>query len=264
MFLPAVMPSIDSIPIYIIGLLVVAGLSIVIEVGYQFGKRIADERGLNKHPVEASVTTAILSLMAFMLGFSFANATSRYIKRQDLMLEDANTASTLYLRADFLPPEKIERSRALIREYVQLRANAVNAQDLKKLSSAIQPSLEIQRELWDITVEARSLSKNVSLNLYISTLNDLIDTHSKRQTAAIVNRFPPTLWLTLTFLGVMSTVMMGFISGLHGRRSRLATTSLLVAFSVVIVLIVDLDRPIRSLIEQKDRPAEQALKNMKP
>ena len=55
---------IDSIPLWLLGLLTVVGLSIVIEIGYQFGKRIAAERGLSKHPVEASVAAAILSLMA--------------------------------------------------------------------------------------------------------------------------------------------------------------------------------------------------------
>lgn len=258
------MPSIDSIPLFLLAFILIAALSVVIEIGFQLGKRIAAERGLSKHPIEASVTTAILSLMAFMLCFSFSNASSRFSARRELMLKDANTASTLYLRADFLPPEKIKPSRVLIREYVELRAHAVRTNDIEAINLAIERSSEIHDKLWEIAIEARRQSKNVSLNLYITTLNDLIDTDSERQTASLIKRFPPTLWFTLTFLGGMSTVMMGFISGLHGRRSRLATTSLLVAFSVVIILIVDLDRPIRSLFDQKDRPAERALRCMQP
>ncbi len=245
------MSFIDSIPLWLLAILIIGALSIVIEMGYQFGKRIAAERGLGKHPVEASVATAILSLMAFMLGFSFANATARFTARQNLMLEDANTAGTLYLRA-------------LIREYVQTRTDALRNHEMEGLEAATTRSTEIQHELWDLAVEARRQSKNVSLNLFIGTLNDLIDTDTNRRTAATLRRFPPTLWLTLTFLGTMSTFMLGFNSGLHGRRSRLATTSLIFAFSVVILLIVDLDRPLRSLFNQQDVPGERALKKMQP
>jgi hypothetical protein len=258
------MSFIDSIPLWLLAIIVIGGLSIVIEIGYQFGKRIAAERGLSKHPVEASVAAAILSLMAFMLGFSFANASSRHGQRKDLMLEDANTASTLYLRADFLPPEKIEPARKLIREYIQIRTEAIRAHNMEGMTVTMKRSREIQDDLWDLSVEARGESNNVSLNLFIGTLNDLIDTDAKRLTAAVLKRFPPTLWFTLAFLGGMSTVMLGFNSGLHGRRSRLATTSLIVAFSVVIILIVDLDRPIRSLFTQHDVPGERALQNMQP
>lgn len=258
------MSFIDSIPLWLLGLIIIGGLSIVIEMGYRFGKRIAAERGLGKHPVETSVAAAILSLMAFMLGFSFANATSRFTARQNLMLEDANTAGTLYLRADFLPPEKIDPARDLIREYVQMRTDALHSHDMTGLDAAAKRSTEIQHELWDLSVEARRKSKNISLNLFIVTLNDLIDTDAKRQTAATLRRFPPSLWLTLAFLGAMSTFTLGFNSGLHGRRSRLATTSLTFAFSVVIMLIVDLDRPLSSLFNQQDVPGERALKNMQP
>jgi len=180
------------------------------------------------------------------------------------MLEDANTAGTLYLRADFLPPEKIEPARALIREYVRIRAVAIHENKMETLTAGAKRSQKIQKDLWYLAVEARHESKNVSLNLFIGTLNDLIDTDAKRQTAAILKRFPRTFWFTLIFLGCMSTIMLGFISGLHGRRSRLATTSLIVAFSVVIILIVDLDRPIRSLFQQQDIPGERVLQNMHP
>lgn len=258
------MSSIDSLPLWLLGLFIIGGLSAIIEIGYRFGNRVAAERGLSKHPVEASVATAILSLMAFMLGFSFANATARFSNRQNLMLEDANTASTLYFRADFLPAEKVEPVRALIREYVKLRAEAISAHDMKGMALTIKRSLEIQSELWAMAVEARRESKDTSLNLFIGTLNELINTDAKRQTAATIKRFPPMLWYTLAFLGGISTIMMGFISGLHGRRSRLATTSLLMAFSVVIMLIVDLDRPFRSLLDQKDYLGERILQNMEP
>ena len=258
------MSYIDSIPILFFGLLIILVLSFLIEIGYRIGKLTSNEQGLSKHPIEASVSSAILSLMAFMLGFSFANAVSRYTNRQNLMLEDANTASTLYLRADFLPPEKVTPARNLIREYVTLRTEAISSAGEKGFKPAIHESAIIQNKLWEMAVDARRESNSISFNLYISALNDLIDTDSKRQTAGFIKRFPPPFWWSMVFLGGMSTGMMGYISGLHGRRSPVATTSLIIAFSVVIMLIIDLDRPVHSLFKQQDIPGENILKNMTP
>ena len=243
------MSPLDSVSPLMIGLIIIAALSVIIELGYQIGKRIGREKGLSKHPVEASVTAAILSLLAFMLGFSFATSASRQGKRRDLVLEDTNIVATAYLRADFLPPEQVKPARDLIREYLQLRTDVAENLKAEEIAPAIERSAAIQAALWEIAVEARKESKNVSLNLFITSLNVLIDTDAKRQAVALSNRLPPILWYTLGFLGTLATTMLGLSSGLHDRRSRTATTALIVAFSVVVVLIVELDRPIRSLIK---------------
>ena len=123
----------------------------------------------------------------------------------------------------------------------------------KKLAPTLKRSSEIQQELWQIAVQARAASTSVAVNLFITTINDLIDVDAERRTVALVNRFPKALWNTLGFLGALATTMLGFSSGLHGRRSRIATTALIVAFSVVVVLIIDLDRPFRSLFKADGR-----------
>ena len=254
--------SIDSIPPTVIGLGIVAILSVVIEIGYRIGKAIGRDEGLGKHPLEASVTTAILSLMAFMLGFSFASGAARQMNRKALSIEDLNASGTAYLRADFLPAELGIQSKALLREYVRVRSEIVTSGDADKIAPAIERSSEIQAELWKIAVEAREVSDSRAINLFVTAVNDLIDTDAKRQSVALANRFPAVLWLTLAFLGVLSTTMLGVSSGLHGRRSRIATTALIVAFSVVVVLIVDLDRPIRSLIKVSNPAVEQTIRSM--
>lgn len=258
------MNSLDSFHPLVLGLFIVVGLSIIIEIGYRVGKRIGGGEGLSKHPVEASVTTAILSLMAFMLGFSFATVASRQAQRRNLAVEDSNAAGTLYLRADFLPEEHIKPAKDLIREYVQIRVEVVKKQKVEEISADLERCSEIQTKLWETAVVARSQTTNTSLNLFIGSLNDFIDTDTKRQNVALVNRLPPALWYTLGFLGTIAITMIGLSSGLHGRRSRVATTALIVSFSVVIVLIVDLDRPIRSLFKVDDHTAEKALRSMEP
>lgn len=257
------MPAIDSLPPLVLLICLVAVFSVVIELGYQGGLRIrSEEGGLSKHPVEASVTAAILSLLAFLLAFSFGASASRYMKLRSLALNDANIVGTLYLRCDLLPGEMIPVAKPLVREYLQIRNDAISKRDPEEVAAAIQRSQEIQKALWKIGVKARIEGNSTAVNLFISTLNDLIDNDTTRQSSAYSNRMPPMLWISLSFLGVLATSMLGVSSGLHGRRSRLATTALIVAFSLVTVLIVDLDRPFRMLFYKADMTAQRVLESM--
>jgi len=67
-------------------------------------------------------------------------------------------------------------------------------------------------------------------------------------TVAIRNRVPPTLWATLYLLMAVGMLMMGIQIGLSGPRQFGMELFLAVAFSVVLFLIADLDRPQEGLI----------------
>lgn len=251
------MQAFDSIPAIWVGVILITLLSVIIEAGFRAGRWLSvrgGEKGLSKHPMEASVTTALLGLMAFMLGFTFSMAAKRYSDLRALSLADHNHAGTLMLRADLLPDEDRDRAKALIEEYVQIRHDAVAAHDLKVLPKVFERSEAIQQQLWSAAATLRRDTGNTAINLYLTTLNQLIDTDAQRRARAFSNRFPSALWATLFFLLFLATVMIGINSGLHGRRSRLASSALIVAFSVVIVLIIDLDRPISDIV-RRDGPA---------
>ena len=70
------------------------------------------------------------------------------------------------------------------------------------------------------------------------------------------------IWYTLAGLTMLTTGLLGMNSGLHGRRSRLVATIFIVAYSLVLLLIVDLDRPFRSLFKSEDANAERALEDL--
>ena len=71
--------------------------------------------------------------------------------------------------------------------------------------------------------------------------------------AAVMNRIPLTIWMTLYLMAALSMTIMGYQAGLTERRSPVATVTLAVAFSAVIILITDLDRPIMSYFDINDQ-----------
>ena len=67
-----------------------------------------------------TVLTATLTLLALIIGFSFAMAVSRYDQRKNYE-EAANAIGTEYLRADLLPADDAVRVRDLLKTYVDQR-----------------------------------------------------------------------------------------------------------------------------------------------
>ena len=67
---------------------------------------------------------AMLGLLAFILAFTFGLVAARFDTRRQVLLDEANAIGTTYLRAGMLP-EQGEKIRALLRDYVSVRLNAV-------------------------------------------------------------------------------------------------------------------------------------------
>jgi hypothetical protein len=111
---------------------------------------------------------------------------------------------------------------------------------------------EIQLELWSLGIENHSSVNDAvrgppkSDELMTSILR-LMDLQTYRVQAALVNRMPVIIWLTLYFTAVMSMIVVGYQAGLTSKRSPVATYSLALAFAAVMMLIMDLDRPLQSL-----------------
>jgi hypothetical protein len=91
----------------------VAGLVAAHEIGFWLGSLIqsADE------PFDrqvALVRGSTAALVAFLIGFAFSGAASRFIDRLDIIVKEANALGTAYLRADILAePQRAELKAAL-------------------------------------------------------------------------------------------------------------------------------------------------------
>ncbi len=83
--------------------------------------------------------------------------------------------------------------------------------------------------------------------LFIASLNEMIDTHGLRL-AAIRHRIQPGIWAFLFLTAGISMLSIGYQAGLSGSRRSVAAIALVVAFSGVIMLIADLDRPQRGFL----------------
>jgi hypothetical protein len=90
--------------------------------------------------------------------------------------------------------------------------------------------------------------------LYTQALNDVIDLHTKRVTVALQYRIPSSIWLALYFLTILAMAAVGYHFGISGSGNYWISLLLAFAFSAIILLIADLDRPLEGLLKVNQKP----------
>ncbi len=244
----------DGVPITGLLILMILLVLLSIEVGYRFGRhrhrRSSDEK---EAPVGAMVGST-LGLLAFVLAFTFGMASARYDTRENLLLDEANSIGTTYLRAEILP-ERSEEIRGLLREYVDVRLEALRT---RKIAEGLRRSDEIQRRLWAHAVAlGNSQPTSIPVGLFVASLNETVALHAKR-VAGARTRIPAPIWVTLLVVTVLALGAMGYHSGLSQTRRSIATLVVACVFSLIITLIADLDRQQDGFL----RMSQQALSDV--
>lgn len=253
------MNSLDSWPILLIFLILVVGAFVGVEIGFFLGKRRRKLGGLDKFPIESSASSIVLGLLAFILAFSFGAVAGRYKELREIARNDTDAIEDVYLMADFLPDESANQIRGLLHEYHRDRLKGIRAGNMEALAPAIKRSEEIHEELWSIVVNARKADNNSILNQLVSMVNVLMDSHNTRVHKGLNSRMPAAIWWTTGGLLFLSSMLLGLSSGIHGRRSLMASAIVVLCFSSVIIMIVDLDRPFRTLFEKSEDPVAAKL-----
>jgi hypothetical protein len=227
-----------SIPFIYIGTALFLLLSI--EVGYQIGMYTRSRSHNTVDTSQGPMVGGILAMLAFVLAFSFSMAASRFDLRKQNVLNETNAINTAYMRADFLDqPHKSEVQR-ILREYVDVRLRGIEPGNREM---AMTRSLELHRLLWSQATSVARENPTVLDARLVQSIVDIINIHEKRLTAATRNRIPGSIWLTLYAIAAFAMITMGSQTGLAGTRRLIQVIPLVLAFTALITLVADLDRP---------------------
>jgi hypothetical protein len=90
--------------------------------------------------------------------------------------------------------------------------------------------------------------------LYIEALNAVIDIQALRVAVGLQARTPAAIWFVLYTLIILAMVGVGYQTAVAGSRRSRATAILALSFSVVIMLIVLLDRPQSRFLTVSHQP----------
>lgn len=246
----------DTVPLPILFCAFGIFLALAMEGGYRLGQwRRTRDSGEKEQPVSAMVAS-ILGLVALVLGFTFSLAASRFDARRMAVLEEANAIGTTYLRAKFLPePEQRETAR-MLHAYVDVRLELLQKGHTAKV---LAESEALHEKLWNqATSAAAKDSHSITTGLFVQSLNEVIDLHAKRVLVGLRSRIPLVLWAGLFGLAMLGMAAVGYQAALSATRRSPAMAALILSFTVVLLLIADLDRGQEGLL----RVSQQAMTDL--
>jgi hypothetical protein len=108
---------------------------------------------------------------------------------------------------------------------------------------ALSRSLELHRLLWSEASSVARKNPTVLNARLVQSVIDIIIIHEKRLTAATRNRIPNSIWFTLYAIAAFAMLAMGSQTGLARTRRLIQVIPLVLAFSALMTLVADLDRP---------------------
>ncbi|QQS14441.1 MAG: hypothetical protein IPK81_09925 [Rhodospirillales bacterium] len=211
----------------------------------------------------ATLEGSVLGMLGLMIGFSFAISVSNFDARRDALLDEANAIGTTGLRARLLPAPHNREVLDLLREYTKLRVDvAASTRSMAALDKLIDRSNTIHEALWQ---QAKAVAAKdpgmVPTGLFIQSLNDMIDSHLKRLTAARV-RLPGMVLFTLYGIAAVAAGLVGYTTGLTARRAILPTYVVSAVAVAVILLVADLDRPDAGFTRVDQQPMIETAKGL--
>jgi hypothetical protein len=188
------------------------------------------------------IISSVLSLLSFVLGFTFGLAASHYDSRNQSINDETISIRTAYHRADLLPEPERTTIRNLLREYVNLR---VEGPRYGKFDLFLERVRQVQERIWAQAIAVqRKADGGQPPTLVIQSLNEVIDVNSERVLTNMRSRIPTGIWIILYSITIVAIAAAGYHSGLGGARRRsIASIAYALVFAAVIAMTADADTP---------------------
>ena len=255
-------PFLDHIPLPLFLLLATVGLSLAIEGGFRLGSWRLRQSAHEKDAPVGAVVAATLGLVGFILAMTFGFAVSRFEGRQEAFLGELNAIGTTYLRADLLPKPQREETKRLLREYVDVRVQAV---ERKRIIEGIALSEKLHEKLWSTLTSIDPITLNsVSVALFTYSLNELIDLHERRVIAGSRLRIPRPLWMILLIISLLGMGEIGYQTALARSTRTPVSLGLVLAFALLLYLVADLDRPLEGTLRINQGAMKELRQRLEP
>ena len=244
------MQAVPLIALFVLAVVLALG---IIEGGYRAGRYMHRNSKQEKPVPVGGMVGAVLALLAFLLAFTFGIAANNFQEKRRVLLAEANAIGTAYLRTDLLTEPHRSAVRDMLREYVDIRLEAVRSGNIDE---AVVRSEELHVRLWaEAMASAAEQPDSRLLGLFIDALNEVIDLHATRMQVSVRTRIPETIWVALFIVAVMGLGSMGYQTGLSGSSRSIAAVAVALAFSIVVWLVADLDRAREGML----RVSQQAM-----
>jgi hypothetical protein len=226
-----------------------AGVVAAHEIGFRLGSLIGsvDERFDRQVALVQASTGA---LVAFLVGFAFSGAASRFIDRSDIIVKEANALGTAYLRADVIAEPQRSELKTALREYAADRVKLLSREGRDQIIPLLAKVGGLHERMW------RSATKGTQDNaplmaVVLPPINEVIDLHSMHLAMAR-RHLPIPIMAVLLGAAAIGIGLMGFGNGRVGRRFSVIDSVYGVILAIALWMTIDLDYPGMGIIRMSN------------
>lgn len=251
-------------PLGVVGVGLLAAMTTAVVAGaglrYVSDRRDAARETTGGDGLEGVIVSAVLGLLALLMGFTFSLVLNRFEDRRDLVLQEANAIGTVYLRAQLLAPPHRERIGGLLEAYAGNRIALANTRRGRN-ADLLARNDALLTDLWAATVAAHATIRDPGFSgQFLASVNGMIDLDASRKAARSV-QVPPQVFGVLFVFLLVASGMLGYLS--VGRRGKVALAMMIGLLCLVLLLILDIDRPTGGGIREDQAPMEALLASLK-
>jgi hypothetical protein len=238
----------------------IAGVAAAHELGYRLGSliRSADEPFDRQVALVRASTAAVV---AFLIGFAFSGAASRFIERLDIIVKEANALGTAYLRADTIAEPQRGELKAALREYTADRVQLLSGEKRDQIEPLLAKVSSLHERMWRSAIKATQDNAPL-MAVVLPPINEVIDMHATHLAMAR-RHLPLPLMAALLGTAAIGIGLLGFGNGRAGRRFSLLDAVYGAVLAVALWMTIDLDYPGIGIIGLNNRVLVETLAAMK-
>jgi len=243
----------------LVALGLMAGIVAAHEIGFWLGSltRSADE------PFDrqvALVRTSTAALVAFLIGFAFSGAASRFVDRLDIIVKEANALGTAYLRADTIAEPQRGELKAALKEYTTDRVTLLSREGRDLIEPLLAKVNGLHERMWQSAIKGTQQSAPL-MGIVLPPINQIIDLHLTHLAMAR-RHLPIPIMTALLGTAAIGVGILGFGNGRGGRRFSLLDSVYGAVLAVALWITIDLDYPGIGIIRMSNIPVVETLAAM--
>lgn len=251
MTVPSLAAWIDATPIYLLTLIMLVCLAAAALAGYALRRFIGIASMPDSGGQEAYIVSAVLGLLALLMGFTLSLSLDRFETRRVLVLEEANAIGTAYLRTQLLGEPHRKRLNDLLVTYLDNRLQFAQLPPARQ-AEALAVDDRLLTDIWAATAAAFDDIRLLEFSTaYLDSINAVIDLDTSRRTARSAH-VPAEVFGLLFFFTLVTGSVLGFV--LTGPRRQVAAGLLLLLMALALILMLDIDRPTLDLVTESQEP----------
>jgi hypothetical protein len=226
-------------------------LLLATELGFRLGRHVAPKLSVADRAQATTIEAAVIGLVGLLLAFAFGAAGVRFDGVKNAVGAEARALDSAWRTAASIDEPLRSQLRSALLDYVDARIDLsrdLAANDRAAVLVDVARARQLESRTAPIATEVlRRAPGDARSVLLVGSIDAVLGANTTLVQAAR-GWLPAAILLLLALATAAALVMVGYAKGLAGRRTPFSSTILTVLTVAIVIVVVDMDRPLRGVI----------------